>query len=159
MRKRLIGQAADTSRVDEQQWLPLDALAAVEVTSEDAAHPIESALIADAGGSGWRAAAPGEQTLRLVFDTPQRVSRIRLVFEETERTRMQEFVLRWSPAGEVGSREIVRQQYNFSPPETTREVEEYKVQLSSLATLELVVVPDVQRGNAVASLQELRLAS
>jgi hypothetical protein len=159
MRKQVIGQTPDKPGVDESQWLSLDALAVVEVTSEDAAHPIESALIPNAAAAGWRAAASGEQTLRILFDTPQRVSRIRLVFEETETARMQEFVLRWSPAGEVGSREIVRQQYNFSPPETTREVEDYNVHLSNAAALELVIVPDVERARAVASLQELRIAS
>lgn len=159
MRKRLIREAPAASKADEQKWLALDALAAVEVTSEDSAHPVESALLPAAGGTGWRAAAAGEQTLRIVFDAPQRVSRIRLVFEETEAARMQEFVLRWLPAGELSWQEIVRQQYNSSPSETTREVEEYKAQLSGLATLELVIVPDVQRRNAMASLKELRLAA
>jgi hypothetical protein len=55
----------------------------VEVTSEDAAHPIESALIPSAG-SGWRAGRPGQQTVRLLFDEPQKVARIRLLFQEDE---------------------------------------------------------------------------
>ncbi|HEV3409296.1 MAG TPA: hypothetical protein VG095_03320 [Chthoniobacterales bacterium] len=158
MRKRIIGEVPQRETGDEHQWLPLEALAEVEVTSEDPAHPIESALMPGGGSLGWRAATSGEQTLRLRFDTPQHISRIRLVFEETEARRMQEFVLCWSPAGELGAREIVRQQYNFSPPETTTEVEEYNVQLSGVATLELIIVPDVQRGNAPARLKELRLA-
>jgi len=54
-------------------------------------------------------------------------------------------------------REIVRQQWNFSPPNTTREIEEYNVQLSDVTVLELVTVPDISRGAAHASLTSLRL--
>ena len=107
---------------------------------------------------GWRAANPGTQTIRLLFDQPQRLSRISLVFEETETARTQEFVLRWSPDGGRSFREIVRQQWNFSPPNTTREIEEYHVQLSDVTVLELVIVPDISRGSARASLKSLRLS-
>ena len=81
---------------------------------------------------GWRAAEPGPQTIRLVFDQPQRLRRISLVFEERETARTQEFVLRWSSDDGNSFREIVRQQWNFSPPETIREVEEYQVELSNV---------------------------
>ena len=56
-------------------------LAEVEITSEDAAHPIESALL-PGSTSGWRAAEPGKQTIRLLFANPQRLRRIWLNFEE-----------------------------------------------------------------------------
>ena len=77
MLKRIIGQ--DTREVSpaNQHWLNLDALAQVEVTSEDAAHPIESGLL-PGGESGWRAAQPGPQIVRLVFDQPQTIRRMRL---------------------------------------------------------------------------------
>jgi hypothetical protein len=107
---------------------------------------------------GWRAADSGTQTIRLIFDEPQRLTRISLVFEETETERTQEFVLRWSGDGERSLREIVRQQWNFSPPETIREVEEYQVALSDVTVLELVIVPDTSRGAAPASLKSLRLS-
>ena len=72
-----------------------------------------------------------------------------------ERSRV---VLRWSGDGGCSFREIVRQQWNFSPPNTTREVEEFQVALSDVAVLELVIVPDISRGSARASLQSLRLS-
>ena len=81
-----------------------------------------------------------------------------LVFEETETERTQEFVLRWSPDGGRSFREIVRQQWNFSPPQTISEFEEYHVQLADVAVLELVIVPDISRGAARASLKNLRLS-
>ena len=73
-------------------------------------------------------------------------------------TRTQEFVLRWSPDGGSSFREIVRQQWNFSPPETIREVEEYQVELSNVTVLELIIVPNMSGGTARASLQRLRLS-
>jgi len=72
--------------------------AVVEVTSEDKNYPVESAF-ASGDAQGWRAAAPWSQTIRLVFDQPQRLRCISLVFEEKETARTQEFVLRWSPDG------------------------------------------------------------
>ncbi len=129
----------------------------VEITSEDKDYPVESAFAAGEA-QGWRAAEAGTQTIRLVFDEPQRLKRISLVFEEKERARTQEFVLRWSADGGNSFREIVRQQWNFSPPETIREVEEYRVELASVTILELIIVPDVGGGSARASLTSLRLS-
>src|SRR6184192_3545665 len=105
-----------------------------------------------------RAAAPGSQTIRLLFDHPQRLRFISLIFEEDETGRTQEFVLRWS--SDVGSPliEIVRQQWNFSPPESVREVEEYKVELYNVTVLELVIKPNISGGVARASLKNLRLS-
>jgi hypothetical protein len=107
---------------------------------------------------GWRAADSGAQTVRLIFDEPQRLTRISLAFEEAETERTQEFVLRCSPDGGRSFREIVRQQWNFSPPDTIREVEEYQVELSDVTVLELVIAPDIYRGSARASLKSLRLS-
>ncbi|HSE04934.1 MAG TPA: carbohydrate-binding protein [Methylomirabilota bacterium] len=141
----------------EAEWLDLEQLAQVEVTSEDAAYPIESALV-PGEGSGWRAAQPGEQTIRLVFDRPQRVRRMWLLFIEPDTTRTQEFALRWSPDGGRSFREILRQQWNFGPPETIREMEDYRVELGGVTVLELAIVPDKNGGEARASLAQWRLA-
>ena len=129
----------------------------VEITSEDKDYPIESAFASEEG-QGWRAAEPGSQTIRLTFDQPQRLKLISLVFEENEISRTQEFVLRWSSDSGTSFREIVRQQWTFSPPETATEVEEYKVELSNVTLLELVIVPNMSGGTARASLKSLRLS-
>ena len=156
MRKRINNQGAGSASLSNQQWLNVEHLAQVEVTSEAAAHPIESALIPGAG-PGWRAEEPGQQTVRLLFDEPQRVRHIRLLFQEDERQRTQEFVLRWSSDGGQSYREIVRQQYNFSPPATTSEREDYDVNLDRVTALELAIVPDISGAPVCASLAELRL--
>jgi hypothetical protein len=158
VRKQIITQGQQEPSTAEPGWFDLERIAQVEVSSEEAAHPIESALIPGAA-VGWRAAESGEQTIRLLFDVPQRISRIRLLFEEPMgRGRTQEFVLRWAPGAEGPYREIVRQQYNFSPPDVTSEVEDYAVRLDGVASLELAIVPDVSGGLACASLAQLRLA-
>ena len=157
MRKRLITPIPQAGKPRDEGWLNLDRAAMVEVTSEEKDYPVEAALIAGEL-RGWRAADSGTQTIRLIFDEPQRLTRIALVFEETETERTQEFVLRWSPDGGRSFREIVRQQWNFSPPNTIQEVEEYPVELSGVTFLELVIVPDISRGAARASLKSLRLS-
>jgi hypothetical protein len=93
-----------------------------------------------------------------MFDEPQKLRRIRLVFEDSENTRTQEFVLRWSPNTGHSFREIVRQQWNFSPPDSIRETEDYTVELADVMLLELIIVPDKSDGEARASLASLRLA-
>jgi hypothetical protein len=80
------------------------------------------------------------------------------VFEENEIARTQEVVLRWSPDGGNSVKEILRQQWNFSPPESTREVEEYQVELLGVTVLELVIKPNIGGGLARASLKSLRLS-
>ncbi len=157
MRKRMIGALPPEAQPAELAWLQLAQIATVEVTSEESAHPVENALLLPGEPTGWRAAQTGEQIIRLIFDTAQALKLIRLVFIENEVERTQEFVLRWSADGESW-REIVRQQWNFSPHGNTQESEDYRVELAGLTQLELSIVPDVSGGMARASLAQLRLA-
>jgi hypothetical protein len=105
MRKRLITPTPETVRSRGEGWLDVERAALVEFTSEDKDYPIESAFVSGEA-RGWRAEAPGAQTIRLVFDQPQRLNHISLVFEENETTRTQEFVLQWSSDGGDSFREI-----------------------------------------------------
>jgi hypothetical protein len=115
MRKRLIAPIAHDRVPFDNGGLDVANLGMIEITSEDQAYPIEFALqLGDR--RGWRASEPGLQIIRLLFDQPQRLRRIWLVFEETEVQRSQEFVLRWSPDRGQSFQEIVRQQWNFSLP-------------------------------------------
>src|SRR5262249_17501293 len=115
------------------------------------------ALLQD-GGAGWRAAEPGKQIIRLLFVPPQDVHLIRLEFVESAMERTQEYVLRWSPDGGNSLREVVRQQWNFSPQGATREIENYRVELRGLTMLELIITPDITGRDALASLAQLRMA-
>jgi hypothetical protein len=157
MRKRIIATFQQETLSPNQGWLNVEGLAEVEITSEDASHPIESALL-PGRASGWRAAGPGKQMIRLLFAHPQRLQRIWLNFVEPVTERTQEYVLRWSPDGGQSFREIVRQQWNFSPQGATCETDDHRVELPAVTVLELSIIPDMSGGNALASLAELRLA-
>ena len=156
MRKRIINQRTDKIVPPaSRKWLDLENLAQVDITSEDPAHPVESALV---HGTGWRAAQPGEQTISLLFDEPQRLTHIHLQFDEDRHERTQEFVLRCSVDGGRSYQELVRQQYTFSPSGSTREVEDYTVDLRGVTIFELWILPDIRGGSALASLAKLQLA-
>ena len=157
MRKRIINPIQKQNVYSDQERLDIEKSAVVEVTSEDDAFPIESALL-PGKVSGWRASGTGEQTIRLLFDNPQRLQRIRLNFEELEIERTQEYVLSWSPDGGQSYQEIIRQQWNFSPKGATSEIEDHQVELPAVTILELSINPDISENNAFASLERLRLA-
>lgn len=155
MRKRIVPSTPDAPK-DNVDWLDLESLVEVEITSEDPDHPIEAALLP--GGTGWRASGPGAQTIRLVFDPPQALHRILLEFRETAVERTQEYVLRWSGDRGRTFEDVVRQQWNFSPGGSTEQLEEHSLDLTGVTVLELEITPDIGRANAPASLARLCLA-
>ena len=115
MRKRIVGlQAEEPHRESDHGWLDLEQIATVEVTSENPKFPIESVFHLTEG-QGWRAAEKGDQQIRIIFDKLVSLQRIQLRFKEADIERTQEFVIRWSPASGGAPKEIVRQQWNFSP--------------------------------------------
>jgi len=67
-------------------------------------------------------------------------------------------VLRWLPQGTGAWKDVVRQQWNFSPPITETECEEYNVNLPSATALELSIRPDMSGGPTRASLESLQLS-
>lgn len=156
MRKTRLSPIGKSSAAPEHGWLDLEQAARVEVSSEAEGYPIEGALLKDMQG-GWRACEPGIQAIRLLFDHPQSIRVIRLVFQEKEFARTQEFVLRWLPQETCTWKDILRQQWNFSPPVTENECEEYKVNLPLATGLELSVRPDISGGETRASLESLQL--
>jgi len=158
MRKRIVPKDQQQSpQLPDECWLDIERIADVELTSEDSAYPIESALL-PGSGSGWRAGEAGEQTIRLVFTSPQQIHRIWLEFIEPLTERTQQFVLRWSADGGTSFREIVRQQWNFGPYGATHETEDYRVDLSDVSVIELHIIPDMSGGDARGSIARLRLA-
>ncbi|CAA9889759.1 conserved hypothetical protein [Candidatus Methylobacter favarea] len=157
MRKTIIKQPIENIPPVDLKFLDLEQLAQVEITSECAEHPIESALM-EAGGAGWQAAQAGEQSICLIFDQPLNVKHIYLVFDEQKQARTQEFVLLWLMNNEGDYREILRQQFHFSPPGTTQEIEHYHVNLNQLKALKLKIIPNIDGSEAFAKLKQLRLA-
>ena len=160
MRKEIVGQKAAAGETQTAaEWLDLTSIARVQLTSEDPAFPIENALSTNPTHNelGWRATSPGVQTITILFDVPQHIRRIVVHFVERSMERSQEFLLRYSSAKET-DREIVRQQWSFSPNGSAQEAEDYAVELESVTKLELVIDPDRGRRNSVATLSALRIA-
>jgi len=139
--------------------IPVAEVATVLVTSETLDHPIEHVFDNQRGpgGSRWEAEKPGEQTLILAFDAPQKFRKVTLEIEEQAVSRTQELALAVSDDGGQTYRELVRQEYNFSPPSTTFEREEWKVSAEMVTHLRLWIKPDKGGRDCRATLTSLIL--
>jgi hypothetical protein len=159
MRKSILTPNPATKTPIGDNWRDLVRIARVEITSEDEASPIENAL-GKAAMTGWRAATTGPQVIRLHFDEPLAIKRIALHFVEKSAERSQEIAVYAVSGAEL--REVLRQQWNFSPSGTTEEVEDYTVDLTGVTILELRIDPDrshdPKESKSYASLQSLKLA-
>jgi hypothetical protein len=158
MRKTIVGAEDAVKTAVGGAWLDLETIARVEISSEDAASPIEQALGA-AATTGWRAAGTGPQVVRIYFDAPQKVRRIQVHVIERVAERSQEFAIFAEMEG--GRREVVRQQFTFSPGGSSEEIEDYSVELDGVTMVELKIDPDrshdPKMSQHYASLQSLRL--
>ncbi len=161
LRKQIIGEpTAIQDAHTDIPWLKLADLVSVELSSEDPRHPFDPVL-EEGGDRGWRAAVPGKQTIRLRFDKPQPIHRIRVRFTDREHERSQEFVIRYSDSAGAAQRtlkDIVRQQWTFSPGGSTEEVEDYTVDLPAVSLLEVEIDPDRGRNALPATLAELLIS-
>lgn len=158
MRKRILKSNSAPSALLPGE-LDVAAIASVLVTSETADHPVENAFDArrGPGGSRWVAETPGEQTLILTFDTPQKIQQVLLEVEENQASRTQELQLAISLDGGRTYCELLRQEYNFSPPGTTFEREEWVVAAEGVTHLRLWIKPDKGNRPGRASLTALSL--
>ena len=142
--------------ITDRDWLPLPRLARISATSEDADHPVLAAFGAS-NERGWKADGVGPQVIRIRFREPLPVARIRLVFDEDQAERTQEFTLSCVfPQGR--EREIVRQQFTFSPAGARRQVEEFVVDGDAVTEVILRIVPDISERRVFATLRECRIA-
>jgi hypothetical protein len=133
------------------QWLDLDAVADVTIV---------------AGGRrvarlprAWSADCPGEQIIEVRFHHPTPVRRLRVVSSEVEQARTQEMTIWASSHRGERHRELLRQQFNFSPNGATEEVEDYALQLDDVSAIQLRIVPSIDGRPAVARVSEMRIAS
>jgi len=159
MRKSIVSPSPVAATPIGDLWRDLERIARVEISSEDEQFPIEQALGKKAT-TGWRAAETGPQLIRLHFDEPLNIKRLRLHFVDKTAERSQEFAV-YAGSGDKLN-EVVRQQWSFSPNGSTEEIEEYTVNLSGITTLEVRIDPDrshdPKRSRNHASLQSLKLA-
>ncbi len=158
LRKQIIGSSPATGAPVPGE-IDVAAVATVLVTSEDPAHPVDHAFDGDRGpgGTRWVAAGPGAQTVILAFDAPQAIRRVLLEVEESEIARTQELQLAVSTDGGTNYREVLRQEYNFSPPGTTSEREDWSVKAEGVTHLRLVIRPDKGGKRCLATITSLVL--
>ncbi|MGH7233469.1 MAG: hypothetical protein ACREJU_19215 [Nitrospiraceae bacterium] len=142
LRKHIVSQNPTIAPQPEEMSIP--DLATVLVTSESPEHPIEH--ICDGrrgrGSTRWIAAELGDQTVVLAFDTPQTLHRITLEVEEPEVSRTQELTVAISHDGGQTYRECLRQEFHFSPPNTTFEREHWSVPAEAVTNVRLWIRPD-----------------
>lgn len=143
LRKQIL-KATSSATTPTSDAIDIIAVATVLVTSEHPGHPIDYAFddSRGPGGSRWVAGEPGEQTVILAFDHPQAIRRVSLEVEEPEVACTQELQLAVSTDGGRTYRELLRQEYNFSPPGTTFEREDWAVNSDAVTHLRLVIRPD-----------------
>jgi hypothetical protein len=135
-------------------------VATVQVTSEQTDHPIDNAFDPSRGpgGSRWIAGAPGEQSVTLVFDRPQTIRQIGIEVEELGVSRTQELALSVSSDGGRTYQELIRQEFNFSPPGTSFERELWSVSAVAVTHLRLEIKPDKGGHIGRATLTSLTVA-
>jgi hypothetical protein len=145
LRKRIVKTPGVSAVRADEAVLDIPTIATVIVTSEDPAHPIDNVFTEhrDTGGVDyWMAADVGEQSIILNFDKPQTIRQIMIDIEEREVQRTQELTIAVSSNGGRTYQELIRQQYNFSPPGTVRERENWTVSAERVTHLCLQITPD-----------------
>jgi hypothetical protein len=159
MRKRTLTPGQEGATAPGAGDIDIRAVATASLTSEAGDHPIENAFDGrrGPGATRWLAAEPGPQTLILDFDAPLSLRQVELEVEETAVPRTQELIVWVSVDGSASYRELVRQEYNFSPPGTTFEWESWSVVVDGMTQLKLEIVPDKSGRPARASLTALVL--
>ena len=111
------------------------------------------------GVTRWISARPDTvEHIVVEFDRPQAISRLVYEVEEAERERTQEVRVEVSEDGGRTYRQILVQEYTFSPRGATYQREEQRVNLRQVTHLRLTIVPN-KNGSGTATLTTLRLYS
>src|ERR1700758_4339237 len=112
--------------------------ATIAYSSEDPAHPVEHMLDGRCGpgATRWMSAHPDTtEQIVIEFDRPQTISRLVYEVEETMRERTQEVRVEASEDGGRSYRQILVQEYNFSPGGATYQREEQRFNLRQVTRL------------------------
>lgn len=161
MQKEIVNSETSNIQSPTNGELDIVNVAAVQLTSEDADHPIENAFNQQRGkgASYWAAATSGSQTITLVFARPQVIRKIQLEIEEVEVNRTQALQISVSGNGAQSFEKVLEQDYTFSPPGTTFQQENWIVNLEQVTHFRLTIQPDRDHNLAIAKLSSLILSS
>lgn len=157
LRKRpLEADGATTARADE---IAIAGCASIAYSSEDPAHPLENLFDGRSGpgATHWMSARPDTiEHIVLEFDQPQTIARLVYEVEEATRERTQEIRVEVSEDGGRTYRQILVQEYTFSPGGATYQREDQRFNLHGVTHLRLTIVPN-KNGHGTATLTALRL--
>jgi hypothetical protein len=159
LRKRQQLRADDAASASVAGELDIASCATIAFTSEDPAHPVEHLLDGSSGPGATRwtsARADTSEQILVEFDKPQIVSRLVYEVEEATRERTQEVLVEVSEDGGRTYRQILVQEYNFSPTGATYQRQEQRLNLRQASHLRLTIVPN-KNGSGTATLTSLRL--
>ena len=133
--------------------------ATIIYSSENPAHPVEHMLDRHQGPGATRwtsALSDVTEQIVLEFDKPQTISRLVYEVEETMRERTQEVRVEVSEDEGRTYRQVLVQEYTFSPAGATYQREEQRLNLRQISHLRLRIVPN-KSGSGTATLTALRL--
>lgn len=133
--------------------------ATIAYSSWDPAYPIEHLLDGHSGpgATRWISARPDViERIVVEFDRPQAISRLVYEVEEALHERTQEVRVEVSENGGRTYRQILVQEYTFSPRGATFQREEQRLDLHRVSHLRLTIVPN-KNGSGTATLTSLRL--
>jgi hypothetical protein len=157
LRKRpLEADAATTARADE---IDIAGCASIAYSSEDPAYPLENLFdgCSGPGATRWMSARPDAiEHIVVEFDQPQTIARLVYEVEEELRERTQEIRVEVSEDGGRTYRQILVQEYTFSPGGATYQREDQRFNLHGVTHLRLTIVPN-KNGPGTATLTALRL--
>jgi hypothetical protein len=158
LRKRLANEHGSPSP-ESQGEIDIASHATLTYSSEDPNHPLEHLIDGHCGRGATRwASARSNATEQIVleFDQPQRISRLVYEVEECSQPRTQQVRLEVSSDCGRAYRQILAQDYTFSPQGATFQHEDLRLELPPITHLSLTVVPN-KDGSGVATLTTLRL--
>ncbi|MDO8735343.1 MAG: discoidin domain-containing protein [Elusimicrobiota bacterium] len=144
LRKRIATHPEEGKNQKEGRILDLINNAEVIITSEDKGHPVDNLVDGSRGrgSSQWLAGTSGPQVLIFKFDKPHHITEIVYEIEETKDTRTQEILLETSSDAGEKYRELVRQEYNFSPSGSTFQKEVVTVNIHGATSIKMSIKPD-----------------
>src|SRR3954462_13332960 len=155
-RRPLVADEATIARADE---IDIAGCASIAYSSEDPAHPVENLFDGRSGpgATRWMSARPDTiEHIVLEFDQPQTIARLVYEVEEATWERTQEVRVEVSEDGGRTYRQILVQEYNFSPAGPTFQHEQQRLNLRQVSHLRLTIVPN-KNGSGIATLTALRL--
>jgi F5/8 type C domain len=157
-RKRALeADAATIARAAEE--IDIAGCAMIAYSSEDPAHPVENLFDGHSGpgATRWMSARPDTvEHIVVEFDQPQTISRLVYEVEEATTERTQELRVEVSEEGGRTYRQILVQEYTFSPRGATFQREEQRFNLRQVTHFRFTIVPN-KNGSGTATLTTLRL--